>query len=235
MIMTELLRKIKRKLKQAFFIKLAPFRWLLPLEPLSRQFGFERGQAIDRYYIEKFLKENQSSISGNVLEVGDSRYSHQFGQRVKLYSVLHVDPKNPDATLVGNLEKPETLPENRFHCFICTQTFQYIYNFEEGIRGAYRLIAPGGVLLATFPAVSQRSTGGTDRWVDYWRFTSPSVERGFSRFFGKENTTVKAYGNAYVSSCFLMGLAAEEIPKAKLDYEDPDYEFLITVRAVKRK
>jgi hypothetical protein len=32
---------------------------------------------------------------------------------------------------------------------------------------------------------------------------------------------------------FLEGLASEEIKKKDLDYQDPDYELLITVRAIK--
>jgi hypothetical protein len=32
---------------------------------------------------------------------------------------------------------------------------------------------------------------------------------------------------------FLRGLAAEELKREELDYHDPDYELIITVRAVK--
>ncbi len=36
------------------------------LTPVSKEFGFERGLPIDRYYIEKFLAEHTSDIQGRV-------------------------------------------------------------------------------------------------------------------------------------------------------------------------
>jgi hypothetical protein len=46
---------------------------------------------------------------------------------------------------------------------------------------------------------------------------------------------VKSHGNVLVASALLQGLAAEELRRQELDYRDPDYELLITLRAVKRK
>ena len=43
----------------------------IPLQPISNVFGFDRGQPIDRYYVENFLSENASLIRGVVLEVAD--------------------------------------------------------------------------------------------------------------------------------------------------------------------
>jgi hypothetical protein len=44
---------------------------------------------------------------------------------------------------------------------------------------------------------------------------------------------VKAYGNILATIAFLHGLASEELRPEELAYEDPNYELLITVRAVK--
>lgn len=43
----------------------------MPLVPTSKRFGQERGKAIDRYYIEKFLKENEKYICGIVMEIAE--------------------------------------------------------------------------------------------------------------------------------------------------------------------
>ena len=59
--------------------KTVRFGDLRRLSPFSRQFGFDRGQPIDRYYVESFLQEHASSIRGRVLEIGDDFYSRQFG------------------------------------------------------------------------------------------------------------------------------------------------------------
>ncbi len=72
-----------------------------------------------------------------------------------------------------------------------------------------------------------------ERWGDYWRFTTLSARRLFGEVFPPENVTVKARGNVLAAIAFLHGLAAEELKPEELDHDDPDYELIITVRAVK--
>ena len=48
------------------------------LQPVSRLFGFDRGMPLDRYYIEKFLQEHSSCITGEVLEVAVKGYGNVF-------------------------------------------------------------------------------------------------------------------------------------------------------------
>ena len=60
------------------------------LQPVSRLFGFDRGMPLDRYYIEKFLQEHSSCITGDVLEVADDGYTRKFGHNAVPH-VLHVD------------------------------------------------------------------------------------------------------------------------------------------------
>ena len=74
------------------------------LQPLSRQFGFDRGLPVDRYYIEQFLAEHAHLIAGRVLEVGDSAYTRRFGgERVSQADVLNIDPLLPETTIVADL------------------------------------------------------------------------------------------------------------------------------------
>jgi hypothetical protein len=47
--------------------------------PLSRDFSYDRGLPIDRYYIERFLAANASDIRGHVLEIADNTYTGRFG------------------------------------------------------------------------------------------------------------------------------------------------------------
>ena len=114
------------------------------LQPVSRLFGFDRGMPLDRYYIEKFLQEHSSCITGEVLEVADDGYTRKFGHNVVPH-VLHVDSSSRGATITGDLSKPETLPEGIAGCFICTQTFNFIYDLERAVQGAHRLLWGGGI------------------------------------------------------------------------------------------
>ena len=230
-----LTNKILRRIKRVLLKKRPLFGLLLPLQPVSRAFGSDRGLPIDRYYIEKFLEENRDAIRGDVLEAGDPRYTNQFGSGVRTADILHLTGRDAKATLAGDLSRPETLPENRYDCFLCTQTFHYIFDLEKGVLGARRLLKPGGILLATLPAVSRKSVSEKDAWTDYWRFTSASAKRIFEKGFGAANVEVRARGNVLAAAAFLYGFAAEEISRKKLNHQDPDYEMLITVKARKEK
>ncbi len=204
------------------------------LQPISGVFGFDRGQCIDRYYIENFLAAYSEDIQGHVLEIGDDGYTRRFGgQKVVKSDVLHVQEGNPKATLVADLTCAGHIPSDTFDCIVFTQTLQHIYDVRAALRHLYRILKPGGVLLATFPGISQISRYDMDRWGDYWRFTSLSARRLFEEVFPPENVTVKAHGNVLSAIAFLHGLAAEELRREELDYHDPDYEVIITVRAVK--
>lgn len=137
--------------------------------------------------------------------------------------------------MVGDLATGEGIPKGTFDCMILTQTLLFIYDVSEAITNCYAALKPGGVLLATFPGISQVSRYDMDRWGDYWRFTTLSAKRLFGDVFQPGNVTVQSYGNVLAAIAFLQGLAAEELRQKELYYYDPDYEVLITVRAVKPK
>jgi SAM-dependent methyltransferase len=201
--------------------------------PLSRVFGFDRGQPIDRYYIEHFLRQHADDIRGRVLEVGESTYTTRFGSpRVSAIDVLHVAEGNPAATLVADLSKGDNLPASAFDCILLLQTLHLIFDVSAAIRTLYRILKPGGVLLATFPGISQRSGAEwDDSW--YWAFTTLSARRLFGEVFPPNGLTIAAHGNVLATTAFLYGLASSELSNEELDYTDPRYETLITVRAVK--
>jgi SAM-dependent methyltransferase len=204
--------------------------------PISRVFGFDRGLCIDRYYIERFLSLHASDIRGHVLEIGDDRYTRRFGgNRVTKSDVLSVVEGNPGVTIVADLTRADDLPSNGFDCMICTQALQFIYEVRAAIRTIYRILKPGGVLLATFSGISQISRYDMDRWGDYWRFTSLSARRLFEEVFPRASVAVEAHGNVLAAIGLLHGLAQEDLWREELDYRDPDYEVLITVRAVKHQ
>jgi len=212
------------------------FGSLRRLNPINRNFGFERGQPIDRYYIEKFLGEYVSDIKGDCLEVDDNVYTRKFGgSRVSHSDVLHLTAGNPRATIIADLSRADHIASDKFDCIILTQTLQYIYDIHSAIRHLYRILKPAGVLLATIPGISQISRYDMKQWGEYWRFSDFSARKLFGEVFGADNVTVEAYGNVLSACSFLYGISAEELKPGELDYKDPDYQLLITVRAVRRK
>jgi SAM-dependent methyltransferase len=201
---------------------------------MSSEWGFDRGRPIDRYYIDRFVSANVPDIRGHVLEIGNNVFTNRFGgDRVTNCDILHVTEENPKATIVGDLTCADHIPSDTFDCIICTQTLHFIYAVDEAIRTLYRILKPGGILLATAPGISQISRYDMDRWGDYWRFTSASLRRMFETAVPSANIRIGSFGNVLAAIGFLHGLAAEELSPEELDYFDPDYEVLITIRAKK--
>ncbi|MCF6153864.1 MAG: glycosyltransferase [Candidatus Brocadia sp.] len=224
---------LKNNNKQRSSRKMIDFGSLRRLTPISREFGFDRGTAIDRYYIENFLASNANHIRGRVLEIGDDSYTKKYGGiNVTIRDVLNVLGSTPGTTIVGDLTSAEHIPSEIFDCMILTQTLHIIYNFQAALQTIYRILKPGGVVLATFPGISQISI---DQWNKYWcwSFTALSAQRIFGEVFPEENVSVRAFGNVFATTAFLHGLALQELQTNELDYYDPDYELLITVRAIK--
>ena len=201
---------------------------------MSRVFGLDRGQCIDRYYIERFLEAHARDIRGVVLEIGDNAYTLRFGRdRATKSEVLHIETGHPNATIVADLADGQGLPVEGFDCIVVTQTLQFIYDVRAAMRNLHRGLRRGGVVLATLPGISQISRFDMDRWGEYWRFTTLSARRLFEEAFAPASVSVEAHGNVLAAGAFLHGLAAEELRPEELDHHDPDYQLLITVRAVK--
>lgn len=204
------------------------------LEPVSRVFGSDRGLAICHYYIRNFLAAHAVDVRGHVLEIGAKTYTREFGEdRVTRSDVLHVAPGNPEATIVADLTAAEQIPANQFDCIIFTQTLQHVYDVRAVLATLYRILKPGGVLLATFPGISQISRYDMDRWGDYWRFTTASAQKLCEDCWPNRPVAITSYGNVLVATAYLHGLASNELRAEELDFRDPDYQVLLTLRATK--
>jgi len=205
------------------------------VSPISSVFAFDRGLPIDRYYMEKFLSAHSSDIYGRVLEIENNAYTRKFGgDRVTKSDVLHVVPGNPKATILADLTCADHIPSDTFDCIICTQTLQMIYEVRAALRHLYRILKPGGVLLATSHGISRIARReGVDLWGEYWHFTSQALRRLLQETAPAAAVHLRVYGNVLAAIASLHGLAAEELRQRDLDYADPNYEVLIAVRAVK--
>lgn len=199
--------------------------------PLSDGFGFDRGTPVDRYYIDRFVEKNRGAIHGRVLEIKNSRYTHEFGSDVVQRDVLDIDPTNRNATIVADLAAADGIPADAFDCFILTQTLQLIFDTRSAIFHAHRILRPGGVLLCSVPCVARITPGCIDS--DHWRFTRASCSRLFGDVFPRDRVTVRTHGNVLTAIAFLTGMAAEELRQRELDHDDENFPLLVTVRAEK--
>jgi SAM-dependent methyltransferase len=203
------------------------------LQPVSREFGYDRGLPIDRYYIERFLEMHRRDVTGRTLEIGDDEYTQRYGgDRTTRRDVLHIHGRNRAATIVGDLADAPQIADGTFDCIVLTQTLHLIYDVDRAVATLHRILRPGGVVLATFPGISQLSG---DEWSRTWSwgFDSRLARRLFANCFGEHNVTVEAHGNSLAAVAFLQGLATVELTPAQLDVEEAGCELLVAVRAVK--
>jgi SAM-dependent methyltransferase len=203
-------------------------------KPFSRAFGSERGRPIDRFYIDRFVRENAGAIRGHVLEIGDANYTRALGgDRVTRSDVLCPAAGDPEVTIVADLVNAPHIADDTFDCIIFTQTLHCIYDVHAAVGALHRVLKPGGTVLATLPFMSVISGVDMALWGEYWRFTSKAARRIFADAFGDENTETRTYGNLLVATAFIHGFAIEDLDPEDFAPSDPLIELVSTVKAVK--
>ena len=190
-------RGVKRRLSQvlaaAARVGRVRFGDFGTIDPISRDFGFDRGTPIDRYYIDRFLDASR---------LGDRR-ARARDRRRRLHPPVRrraghprrraarPSPAIPRATVVGDLTDPSVLPSNAFDCIVLTQTLHLIYDVRAAVEQLHRALAAGGVVLVTAPGISQIDRG---EWgaTWFWSFTTASLQRLFGGGFGPDGVLVRA-------------------------------------------
>jgi peptidoglycan/xylan/chitin deacetylase (PgdA/CDA1 family)/SAM-dependent methyltransferase len=203
------------------------------LEPIGKQWGYDRGDPIDRMYIDTFLQRHREDIRGRVLEAGDDSYTKRFGEeRVTQRDVIHVSPECETATIVADLASADHIPSDSFDCIILTQTLHLIFDLRSAIRTIERILKPGGTLLLTVPGISQMDYGewGKD-W--HWSMTVHSVKRLLTERFPRESVEVESRGNVLSATAFLQGLSQQDIGDFAFQMDDPNYPLTVLARATK--
>ena len=201
--------------------------------PIDPNWGFERGTPIDRVYVERFIGMHASDIRGRVLEIAAPDYTTKYGTGVERVDVLMAKEGNPQATIVGDLANAPHIPNDAFDCAIVTQTLQFVYDVGSALQTLHRILAPGGVLLATVPGITKISPPEDEEYGEWWHYTSRSARRLAEAAFGTGNVDVETYGNVLSAAGFLYGLAAQDLKDEELFERDPLYEVIVVVRAVK--
>lgn len=236
------LSALKSKLSPAARLRLTrcrrPAWWYLLASrrsaPISNYAGRERGEPIDRYYIETFLSHHAADVRGRCLEVKDALYTTRFGgDRITRSDVLDINSDNPGATILGDLRRLEAVAGDTYDCFILTQTLQYIDDLDAAVRECHRILKPGGVLLATLPCLGK--VEGLEKNVsgNFWRFTPHAATYLFGKAFPPDRVQVDSCGNARAGMAFWVGLSQQDLPAGVLQQHDPAFAVIVTVRAQK--
>jgi len=205
-------------------------RWgnLRRVRPFSREFGFDRGTPIDRYYLDKFLATNRRAISGRVLEVQVPSYTKRFGMEVHESHTVDVNPAFR-ATYTCDLAHATQIPSDYYDCFLVPNTFQHILDLHPALRTMLRVVKPGGTLLASAACLLPLIADGGD----YWRLTADAWRIVLDAEWPGCEIAVEAHGNCLAAAAAMYGLAHEELSPGELDAHDPRYPVLTTIRCRK--
>lgn len=231
--MIKIIRKIRVSVmkiirpKKGYFLF---FKQERSLNPISSCYGFDRGTPIDRYYIECFLKKYKKDVCGRCLEITDNTYTKRFGaKKISKSDVLDIDKKNKKANIYGDLRDLKNIDNSIYDCIIATQTFGVIDEYQKAISECYRILKPGGTLLATVSALGVAAQLESS----FWRFTQTSVKYAFGKLFSPEKFEINSYGNVLSGQAFWVGIAAQELSREELDYNDPHYAVIVGIKATK--
>ena len=185
--------------------------------PIDPNWGFERGTPIDRVYVERFVGAHASDIRGRVLEIAAPDYTTRFGTGVERVDVLMAREGNAQATIVADLADAPQIPDGTFDCAIVTQTLQFVWDVSAALSTLHRILAPGGVLLATVPGITKISPPEDEEFGEWWHYTARSARRLAEQAFGEGAVEVEAFGNVLAAAGFLYGLAASGLRAEELD------------------
>lgn len=201
-------------------------------QPASRHWGTERGQPLDRVYIDHFLDTHRGDLRGRVFEIGGTDYTRKFGRDVSdtvAFDIVAGD----QIDIVGDLATGEGIASGSIDCALVLQTLMLVHDIQGAVDTIYRMLRPGGVALVTVNFLAPNCPDPCQgMWQ--WGITPNAARKLFVDRFGEGAVTVEPYGNYAVASAFLAGLADRDVVVDWWHHE-PGYEIVTGIRAVKPK
>lgn len=185
------------------------------VQPLNDNYGAYEGTPIARFYINRYMNEISSKISGLVLEFGLPTYAQYCNCA---YEIIDIDAQNQSANIhAGICQQPAPAKyQNRYDYIFCTAVLQLVSDLQAAVTNLHSMLKPGGHLILAEKAISR-----LDPWVseiDRWRFTQHGVKMLMKDF---SDLQLRVFGNVYAACAYLNGIPAEQLELEKLDYLDP--------------
>ena len=202
-------------------------RWgnLRRTTPFSSNFGFERGTPLDRYYLHRFLDQNRKLITGRVLEVQNNGYTRRFGVNVTEGHSFDIIPNFSPTYLCDFARCGDIIPDASYDCLLLPNTLSVFKDIEPSLVHAWRVIRPGGAIVATAAGIVPL-TGDAP---DYWRFSPAGWHEKLAVAWPPDTFEVEGHGNVLAAIAAQLGLAHEELSPEELDVHDPCFPVLTTI------
>jgi SAM-dependent methyltransferase len=138
-----------------------------------------RGKSLPR----TFLNYSLSGIvlEGEVLDLGSKSSAmsyNRFLKRAKGSKVTYTDLEASGNDVIKiDLENKIKIENEIYDTITCFNTLEHIYNYEQAVNEAYRILKPGGVFVGGTPFL----VGYHPDPHDYFRYTSEALEKIFTK------------------------------------------------------
>jgi SAM-dependent methyltransferase len=115
-----------------------------------------------RVHMQQFFAKRESV--GKVLDVGAQYcpYFPLFKDKCESYTSLDI-VDTPIVDIVSNAEAMD-VEDNSFDLVLCTQVLEHVQNPARVVNECYRVLKPGGTLIATVPCIFPQHGYPADNW-----------------------------------------------------------------------
>lgn len=202
-------------------------RWgnMRRVTPFSNYFGFERGTPVDRFYVAAFFTAHRSEITGRVLEIQSTDHIERFGVGVTTAHSIDINPAFKPTFCCDLAQAQNVIASESYDCFLLPNTLAHVRDLEPALQNAYRVLAPGGVILATCPGFVPLIPDGDD----FWHLSAAGWRYVFENACPESILDVESHGNCLTAVAAMYGLAHEELTPNELTHNDWRYPVLVTV------
>jgi SAM-dependent methyltransferase len=170
-------------------------------------------RSVEGHLVIGLLRDHAALTRGRALQIGHDRLLDAAGILV--------------GSQVG-LAELEEAPAAVFDFIIAVHELASAVRPGAAIAAAHRALAPGGVLVSTWPGVVSPGWPGA-----LWRITPSRARRMFEQVFATEAIEVRHEGNALAAVAAAYALPADELTPEELAYRDPTYPMVVGVTATK--
>jgi len=129
-----------------------------------------------RHYLLKLVRKHLPLLKGTVVDLGGKRGTIIDETQVVRYYILNIAREAQPDILALFPQIP--LMSSSVDAVICTETLEYIYEFNKFLEEIYRILKPGGVFILSFPFLHPFHK---DFQSDFYRFSESLIRYVFKK------------------------------------------------------
>ena len=161
----------------------------------------------------------------------NASHARRFGHDLARTDTFDIVPQFSPTYLCDLAHSEGVLPGDAYDCLLLPNTLQHLRELDLCLRQAFRVVRPGGVILASAAGLLPLPGDAPD----YWRLTPAGWREKLPALWPGSDIVVTGHGNCLAATAAQMGLATEELTTAELDADDPRYPVLTTILCRKHR